>query len=420
MFNPKTFTLDNGLEVVVVENPRAPIVVHTLWYRVGAADEPPGKSGIAHFLEHLMFKGTPSVPSGEFSKIVAANGGSDNAFTSQDYTAYVQRVASDKLELVMRMEADRMTNLRLTEEKIAPERGVVQEERRSRTNSPGAQLYERRRAVTYLRHPYRIPVIGWQSEIDGLTAEDALSFYRRHYTPNSAILIVAGDATASEVRGLAEKHYGPIARRPAPARVRPGEPDQLAARRVTMKSKRVHVPSVSITYRAPSFSAGETGHAYPLLLLADILGGGSTGRLHRRLVIEEKAASSAGAGYLATALDMGEFTISASALAGGDIEALESLVRAEIERIAEHGVTEAELARSKRAMLAGAIYARDGLGAAPGIIGRALTTGRTVADVEAWPERIAAVGAAQIGDAARAVFLERRSVTAVLLPDSAG
>ena len=420
MFNPKTFTLDNGLEVVVVENPRAPIVVHTLWYRVGAADEPPGKSGIAHFLEHLMFKGTPSVPSGEFSKIVAANGGSDNAFTSQDYTAYVQRVASDKLELVMRMEADRMTNLRLTEEKIAPERGVVQEERRSRTNSPGAQLYERRRAVTYLRHPYRIPVIGWQSEIDGLTAEDALSFYRRHYTPNSAILIVAGDATASEVRGLAEKHYGPIARRPAPARVRPGEPDQLAARRVTMKSKRVHVPSVSITYRAPSFSAGETGHAYPLLLLADILGGGSTGRLHRRLVVEEKAASSAGAGYLATALDMGEFTISASALAGGDIEALETLVRAEIERIAEHGVTEAELARSKRAMLAGAIYARDGLGAAPGIIGRALTTGRTVADVEAWPERIAAVGAAQIGDAARAVFLERRSVTAVLLPDSAG
>ena len=421
MFDPKIFTLDNGLQVVVVENPRAPIVVHTMWYRVGAADEPPGKSGIAHFLEHLMFKGTPSVPSGEFSKIVAANGGSDNAFTSQDYTAYVQRVASDKLELVMRMEADRMANLRLTEEKIAPERGVVQEERRSRTdNNPGAQLYERRRAVTYLRHPYRIPVIGWKSEIDGLTAEDALAFYRRHYTPNNAILIVAGDATASEVRSLAEKHYGPIARRPTPARERPVEPDQLAAKRVTMKNKRVHVPSVSIAYRAPSFSAGETRHAYPLLLLADILGGGSTGRLHRRLVIEEKAASGAGAGYLGTALDMGEFTISASALSGGDIEALEALVREEIERIVEHGVTEAELARSKRAMLAGAIYARDGLRAAPGIIGRALTTGRTIADVEAWPERIAAVGAAQIEDAARAVFLERRSVTSVLLPDSAG
>ena len=421
VFNPTTFTLDNGLQVVTVENARAPIVVHTLWYKVGAADEPPGKSGVAHFLEHLMFKGTPTVPPGRFSKIVAANGGSDNAFTSQDYTAYVQRVASDKLELVMRMEADRMTNLRLTDEKAAPERGVVQEERRQRTaNSPSAQLYERRRAVTYLRHPYRIPVIGWKREIDGLTAEDALAFYRRHYAPNNAILIVAGDATADEVRRLAEKYYGAIPRRPVPRRVRPQEPDQLAAKRITMKSPLVRVPSVSITWRAPSFAAGETRHAYPLLLLSDILGGGSTARLHRRLAIEEKAASGAGAGYLGTALDMGEFSVSASALAGGDIVRIETLLKEEIGRILQHGVTEAELARSKRAMLAGAIYARDGLRAAPRAIGRALTTGRTLADVEAWPERIRDVTAAAVLDAARAVFVERRSVTAVLLPGSSG
>ncbi|MDE0056911.1 MAG: pitrilysin family protein [Defluviicoccus sp.] len=421
MFSPGSFTLDNGLRVVVVENPRAPIVVHAVWYRVGAADEPPGKSGLAHFLEHLMFKGTPSVPSGEFSRIVAANGGSDNAFTSQDYTAYVQRVASDKLELVMRMEADRMVNLQLTEEKATPERGVVREERRSRTgNSPGAQLYERRRAVTYLRHPYRTPVIGWKTEIDGLTAADALVFYRTHYAPNNAILIVAGDATAELVRSLAEKHYGKIPRRPVPARVRPGEPEQLAAKRVTLKNERVHVPSVSITWRAPSFASGETRHAYPLLLLDDILGGGATGRLHRRLVIEEKAAAGTGAGYLGTALDMGEFTVSASALAGGDIGRVEALLRDEIARILKHGVTEAELARSKRALLAAAIYARDGLGAAPRVIGRALTTGRTIADVEAWPERIAAVDAAAVNDAARAVFVERGSVTAVLLPEPAG
>ena len=420
VFNPETFTLDNGLQVVVVENPRAPIVVHTVWYRVGAADEPPGKSGIAHFLEHLMFKGTPTVPSGQFSKIVAANGGSDNAFTSQDYTAYVQRVASDKLELVMRMEADRMAHLRLTDEKVAPERGVVQEERRQRTdNSPSAQLYERRRAVTYLRHPYRIPVIGWKREIDRLTAEDALAFYRRHYAPNNAILIVVGDATAAEIRRLAEKYYGPIPRRPVPERVRPEEPDQLAARRITMKNPRVHVPSVSITWRAPSYSAGETRHAYPLLLLSDILGGG-TSRLHRRLVIEEKAASGAGAGYLGTALDMGEFSVSASALSGGDIAGIEALLKEEIERVVEDGVTEAELARTKRAMLASAIYARDGLRAAPRAIGRALTTGRTIADVEAWPERIEAVTAAEVREAARAVFVERRSVTAVLLPGSPG
>ena len=421
VFSPETFTLDNGLQVVVVENARAPIVVQMVWYKVGAADEPPGKSGIAHFLEHLMFKGTPSVPSGEFSKIVAANGGSDNAFTSQDYTAYVQRVASDRLELVMRMEADRMANLRLTDEKVAPERGVVQEERRQRTgNSPSAQLYERRRAIAYLRHPYRIPVIGWEREIDRLTTEDALAFYRRHYAPNNAILIVSGDANAAEVRRLAEKHYGPIPRRAVPERVRPVEPDQLASKRVTMKSPRVHVPSLSITFRAPSYSAGETRHAYPLLLLSDILGGGSTSRFHRRLVIEEKAASGAGAGYLGIALDMGEFSVSASALAGGDIARLEALLRAEIERVIEHGITEAELSRSKRAMLAGAIYARDGLRAAPRVIGRALTTGQTIADVEAWPDRISAITAAEVLDAARAVFVERRSVTAVLLPEASG
>ena len=421
VFDPHSFTLDNGLQVVVVENARAPIVVQMVWYKVGAADEPPGKSGIAHFLEHLMFKGTPSVPSGEFSKIVAANGGSDNAFTSQDYTAYVQRVASDKLELVMRIEADRMANLRLTDEEVAAERGVVQEERRQRTgNSPSAQLYERRRAVTYLRHPYRVPVIGWKSETDRLTTEDALAFYRRRYAPNNAILIVSGDATAAEVRRLAEKYYGPIPRRAVPERVRPVEPDQLAARRVTMRSARVHVPSLSITFRAPSYTAGETRHAYPLLLLSDILGGGSTSRLHRRLVIEEKAASVAAAGYLGIALDMGEFSVSASALAGGDIARLEALLKDEIERIVERGVMEAELSRSKRAMLAGAIYARDGLRAAPRIIGRALATGQTIADVEAWPDRISAVTAAEVLDAARAVFVERRSVTAVLLPEDSG
>lgn len=421
VFNPETFTLDNGLQVVVVENARAPIVVQMVWYKAGAADEPLGKSGIAHFLEHLMFKGTPTVPSGEFSKIVAANGGSDNAFTSQDYTAYVQRVASDKLELVMRMEADRMANLQLTDEKIAPERGVVQQERRQRTdNSPSAQLYERRRAITYLRHPYGIPLIGWKREIDGLTAEDALAFYRRHYAPNNAILIVAGDATVSEVRRLAEKYYGPIPRRPVPERVRPVEPDQLAARRIAMRSPRVHVPSISITFRAPSYSAGETRHAYPLLVLSDILGGGSTSRLHRRLVIEEKAASGAGAGYLGTALDMGEFSVSASALAGGDIARLEALLKEEIERVVEHGVTEAEVSRSKRAMLASAIYARDGLRAAPRVIGRALVTGQSIADVETWPDRISAITAAEVLDAARAVFVERRSVTAVLLPEASG
>ena len=422
MFDPGTFTLDNGLQVVVVENRRAPIVVHAVWYKVGAADEPPGKSGIAHFLEHLMFKGTPSVPSGAFSRIVAENGGSDNAFTSQDYTAYVQRVASDKLELVMRMEADRMVNLRLTEEKATPERGVVREERRTRTgNSPGAQLYERRRAVTYLRHPYRIPVIGWKSEIDGLTARDALAFYRAHYAPNNAILIVAGDTTVDEVRRLARKHYGPVPRRKVPERTRAGEPDQLAAKRVTLKSPRVHVPSVSITWRAPSFAAGETRHAYPLLLLADLLGGGSTSRLHRRLVIEEKIRI--GAPQPDILEPRSTWASSRCPLRRSPAEISTGSRRCCWTRSPgsrSTGSPRPSCGAASGRCWAAAIYARDGLGAAPRVIGRALTTGRTIADVEAWPERIAAVDAAAVRDAARAVFVERRSVTAVLLPEPAG
>ena len=240
VFNPKTFMLSNGMQVVVVTNQRAPIVAHMVWYKVGAADEPAGKSGIAHLFEHLMFKGTKSIPPGEFSKIVARNGGTDNAFTSQDYTAYFQKVARDKLELVMKLESDRMTNLTLTDKEVLPERDVVLEERRSRTdNNPGAQLYEASQAALYLNHPYGIPVIGWKHEIAALTTNDALSFYRKYYVPNNAILIVAGDVTVDELRPLAEKYYGKIKRGADIVRKRIAEPPHLAARRVEMENPRV-------------------------------------------------------------------------------------------------------------------------------------------------------------------------------------
>ncbi len=419
VFNPKTFTLANGLQVVVVENRRAPIVVQMVWYKVGAADEPSGKSGIAHFLEHLMFKGTPSVPPGHFSKIVARNGGMNNAFTSHDYTAYFQRVARDKLDLIMRLEADRMANLRLTDAEVLPERDVVLEERRSRTdNNPGAQLHERRRAITYLRHPYRAPVIGWKREIEGLTTEDALAFYRTHYAPNNAILVLAGDVSLERARALAERHFGPIPGRDIPPRVRPVEPEPLAARRITMKSPRVHVPRLTLTYRAPSFNAGATGHAYPLLVLAEALGGGATSRLYRALVVDRAIASSARSWYSAVRIDEGEFSISVMSKAGGAVAPLEAALRVEIGRLLEHGITEEELARVKRSLVAGSIYARDGVRAAPNIIGRALVTGRSIADIEAWPERIEAVTAAQIRAAARAVLVDKRSVTSILFPES--
>ena len=417
VFDPETFMLDNGMQVVVIANHRAPIVIQMVWYKVGSADDPEGKSGIAHFLEHLMFKGTKSVPPGEFSKIVARNGGQDNAFTSTDYTAYFQRVAKDKLGLVMRMEADRMTNLTITDAEVLPERDVVLEERRSRTdNSPGSQLYEHSRAAMYLHHPYRNPVIGWKSEIERLNTADALTFYRKHYAPNNAVLIVAGDVTADEVRPLAKRYFGRLSRRDIPRRVRVTEPPHRAAHRVEMKSPRVHQPSWSRRYLAPSYSAGAVEHARPLQVLSEILGG-STGRLYRSLVIRQKVAASAGAWFSGSQLDLGEFGVSGSPRPGVSVEKLETAILAEVKLLLSGGVTADEVARAKKSLAASAIYVRDSLRAGPNIFGRALTTGRTIADVESWPERVGAVTLEQVNRAARAVLKASQSVTSVLLPE---
>ena len=418
VFSPASFTLSNGLQVVVISNHRAPIAIQMVWYRVGAADDPAGKSGIAHFLEHLMFKGTKDIPPGEFSKIVAGNGGQENAFTSHDYTAYFQRVAKDRLELVMKIEADRMANLVLTDAEVLPERDVVLEERRSRTgNNPGAQLYEHSRAALYMNHPYRNPVIGWKSEIENLTTKDAIAFYRRHYAPNNAILIIGGDVTADEIRPLAEKYYGPIPRRALAPRVRATEPEQRAARRVVLKSPRVRQPSWSRTYLAPSYTTGAGAEAYALQVLAEILGGNATSRLYRSLVVDQAVAASASAWYSADGLDSGEFGISGSPRPGTAVDAVETALSAQIKRLLSDGVSADEVARAKRSLQAGAIYVRDSLRAGPNIFGRALTSGRTIEDVESWPERIGTVTAADVDAAAKAVFRENRSVTSVLLPD---
>ena len=419
VFNPTSFTLSNGLQVVVISNHRAPIVIQMLWYRVGAADEPIGQSGVAHFLEHLMYKGTKKIPPGKFSKIIAANGGQDNAFTSYDYTAYFQRVAKDRLELVMKLEADRMTNLVLTDAEVFPERDVVLEERRSRTdNNPGAQLYEHSRAALYMNHPYRLPVIGWKSEIEKLTTEAATAFYRRYYAPNNAILIIAGDVTADEIRPLAEEYYGPIPHRPVPPRVRVAEPKQLAARRVVLKSARVRLPSWSRTYIAPSYSTASGAEAYALQVLAEILGSNASSRLYRSLVIDQGVATTASAWYSADGLDSGEFGISGSPRSGIGIDVVETAFLAQIKRLLSVGVNEDEVTRAKLSLKADAIYVRDSLRAGPNIVGRALTSGRTIKDVENWPERIGAVSSADVDAAAKAVFRDNRSVTSILLPDT--
>ncbi len=418
VFDPETFTLANGLQVVVIENRRAPIVTHMIWYKVGAADESAGESGNAHFLEHLMFKGTKTLGVGEFSKIIAQNGGQENAFTSSDYTAYFQTVASDRLEIVMRHEADRMVNLVLTDAVVLSERDVILEERRSRVdNEPGSQLRETMQAVQFLNHPYRLPVIGWEHEIRSLNTETALAFYRRWYAPNNAVLVVAGDVDADEVRHLAEKYYGAVPARAVPERQRPAEPPQQAARRVTLESARVRQPSLTISYLAPGQNSPGSEYAYPLQVLDQILGGGATSRLYRSLVVEQGLAASAGSGYDSTAYDMSTFDFYVSPRPNVDMAKLEEALRAELGRVIRDGVTEDEVALAKRQLQAQAVFARDSLSTAPNIFGRALTTGSTVAEVEAWPERIGAVTVEHVNAATRATLREVQSVTGLLLPE---
>jgi zinc protease len=421
VFDPRAITLDNGLQVVVIENHRAPVVTHMVWYRVGAADETPGKTGIAHFLEHLMFKGTETVPPGAFSATVARLGGSENAFTSQDFTAYFQSVAVEHLEEMMRLEADRMVSLVLSDEQVLPERDVILEERRQRIdNDPGAQLMEMMRATLFLNHPYRLPTIGWEQEMRGLTTADAIAWHRKWYAPNNAIVVISGAVTMEDVRPLAEKYYGVLPARALPERNRPEEPAQFAPRRLTLEDGRVQLASWSRLYQAPSYRRGETEHAYPLQVLAEIVGGGTSSRVYRSLVVEQGVATSAGANYDAGSLDLSVFSFYASAQSGGGLEAIEAAVDAEIARLLIDGVTEDEVARAKRSLQATAVKARDSLAGPARIVGRALAAGGTLEEVESWPDRIGAVTVEDVNAAAKAVFDLNRSVTGLLLPKAGG
>ncbi len=418
VFNPETFTLANGMQVVVVSNHRVPAVTHMVWYKVGAADEGPGESGIAHFLEHLMFKGTKTRGPGEFSAAVARNGGQENAFTSSDYTGYYQTIAVDRLELVMRMEADRMTNLVITDKEVEPERQVVLEERRSRTdNNPGAILGEHISAAQFLNHPYRNPVIGWEHDIKALDINRILAFYKRWYAPNNAILVVAGDITAAELKPLAEKYYGVIPAAPPISRSRAKEPPQKASRRVTLTDPRVRQPSWQRSFLAPTAFFGDRKHVLPLEVFADVIGGGSTGLLYKALVIDAKLAISVGAYYIGDDHGPGRFVIHASPRPGVTMETLETAVEGQIAKLLKNRLSDDEVSRAKDRMRAEAVYARDSLSGGARALGAALASGLTIDDVESWPDRIAKVTADEIAAAAAVVFDERRSVTGLLLPE---
>ncbi|WP_328702883.1 M16 family metallopeptidase [Arenibaculum pallidiluteum] len=417
VFFPEIFTLQNGMQVVVVTNRRVPVVTHMVWYRTGAADEPRGRSGIAHFLEHLMFKATDELAAGEFSRIVARNGGRDNAFTSWDYTAYFQNVARDRLELVMKMEADRMADLRLTDEVVLPEREVIIEERRQRTeNSPSDKLSEQLQAALFVHHPYGTPVIGWESEMRKLDREAAEAFYRTWYAPNNAILVVAGDVDAAELKPLAERYYGAIPARPVPARVRVEEPVLTAERRVILRDAEVRQPSLRRLYQAPSYRAGAKEHAYALQVLSEILGGGATSRLHRALVLDQRLAVGAGSGYSPTAVDLGIFGLYLTPVPAVDLDRLEAAMDAEIAKLLKEGVTAEEVETAKLRMQREAIFARDSLQGPAQTLGAALATGGTAEEVEQWPARIGAVTPDQVMAAARFLLTQTGFATGILLP----
>ncbi len=410
-----TFTLENGLRGVVIEDHRTPVATHMLWYRVGAADEPPSETGVAHYLEHLLFKGTEKYPEGEFSRIVAENGGQQNAFTSHDYTAYFQRVAVDRLELMMELEADRMTGVQLTDEAAALERDVVLEERNSRTeNEPSGRFREQLSSALYLNHPYGDPVIGWRSEILDLDREKALGFYRRFYSPDNATLVVAGDVDPAEVEAMARRQYGSIPPTGARPDARPQEPPHVAARRVEMQDPRVSQPYMLRFYLVPSVAAGEPGEGATLSVLSKILGGGLTSRLGKRLQIEKEMALGASAFYWGVARDETSFGVYAAPVDGVGLDALEAEVDAVIARLIADGPTEEELARAKTVIIAAEIYAQDSQSQMARSYGAALSAGLSVDDIQAWPGAVEKVTAEDVRRAAETYLRLERSVTGLL------
>ncbi|MGA8448359.1 MAG: pitrilysin family protein [Roseiarcus sp.] len=412
------FTLANGLDVIVIPDHRAPVVTHMVWYRNGAADDPPGKSGIAHFLEHLMFKGTKKHPKGAFSEFVSEVGGQENAFTGNDFTAYFQQIAKQHLKACMAFEADRMTGLTLTDDIVAPERDVVLEERRMHCDTdPGAQLSEAVQATLFTHHPYGIPVIGWGHEIEGLRREDALAYYKRFYTPENAILVVAGDVEPEEARALAKETYGKIKPRGAkPERVRPMEPPTVASRLVTVADDKVEQPGWQRHYLAPSARTAKEGEAEALEVLGHLLGGGQTSVLYRTLVMEEKLAVSAWAYYHGTALDQSRFIVNMTPAPGVTLEALDKAFDRALAKFLDEGVDSGALERAKTRLVADATYARDSQSDLARWYGSSLAIGQTLRDVEEWPGRIEAVTPEAVIEAARRWLDHKPAVTGYLLP----
>ena len=413
------YFLDNGLQLVVIPDRRAPVVTHMIWYKVGAADDPPGKSGISHFLEHLLFKGTTNYPAGEFSEAIAAIGGQENAFTSYDYTAYYQKVSPEALETMMTYEADRMQNVVLSDEVVDPERKVILEERSGRVdNNPGSILSEFVQAAIYVHHPYGIPVIGWEHEIANLQRSDILDFYRKWYQPWNAVVVVAGDVEPDEVLSLVEKTYGKItASSPKIERVRVADPKPVVKKYLEYADQRVTNPTWQRAFAAPSYGTAEPGEAEALDILATVLGDSVSSRIYREVVLEQEAATNAGAFYRGGSRDHGYFGLYAVPRGEIGVEELEDRMEQQVDRLLAEGVTESEVEFAKKSLIKSIVYSQDSQVSLARIFGATLATGGTVDLISGWADRLNAVTAADVNKAARKYLLRDRSVTSVLKPE---
>jgi zinc protease len=419
---PSTFTLDNGMDVVVIPDHRAPVVTHMVWYKVGAADEAPGKSGIAHLFEHVMFKQTKNIGPEEFTSIVQRSGGQLNAFTSWDYTAYYERVAKPQLGKMMELEAERMVNLIINDDPKGPfisERDVVKEERRQRIdNNPGVILQEKVLSEFWKGHPYEITVIGKMEEVAALTPQDGLDFYKQYYSPENAILVVAGDVTPDEVRTLAEQHYGVITPTGTVTAERKWQPVTPLAETqlLTHEDPKVRQPNWSRYYTGFS-QRRQPADAIALEVGLEILGGGMTSRLYQSLVEQQQLAISANAYAWTTLHDEGPAVLSASPAPGVELDALETALMAEVEKVLAEGFTDAEVIRARNKLAADAIYARDSQSGMANAFGGWLAIGGTVEEILAYPDTVRAVTPEQAIAAVRAVFgSEKHYIEAHLLP----
>ena len=401
IFNAETYTLENGLEIIVVPNHRVPVVTHMLWYKVGAADEERGLSGIAHFLEHLMFKGSTGLAAGEFSKTVRGLGGNDNAFTSQDYTAYFQSIAKEHLQTVMRMEAGRMRGMNPPQDHVLSERNVIIEERKQRTdNSPASRLTEQMRSLAFINHPYSIPVIGWMHEIEELEWPDIKEFYDRYYGPNNAVLIVTGDVTGEEVYAIAKKTYGTLPMVDVPERARTDIPPMIANPTLSVADPLVYQPSMKLLFRVPSL-AQDQETALALQVLEEIMGAGAPSRLYQSLVVKQKLASNISLSYSSASLGPAELWIAAYPSDGVDMATLYNAIKAELNTLITEGITETELTAAKQRLQDSSLFALDSLSGPAMIIGREYLSGTPIETIETWPHLIGAVTAQQVQQAAK-------------------